>query len=280
MSTHDLSDLDPVLRLRLPRPTTSSRTASAGRPGSSVEPLCRGPEPRPDWVVTSQAAIDTELGILKTGKEADAFLVERAVPDSAPLRRVRGDGGQALPQQRAPQLSPGRGLHRGPQRQAVARPACAQAQEHLGPARRRRRVGHLPSGTRSGAAGSSGSPVPYPVQIDGTEILMEWITDADGETRAAARADAAGADAAGVVLRPAARRPRRAGPARDRARRPLGRTTSSPLATGWSSSTCHRSSTWSATRQAWTSCSVTAERVHVVPGPRARRRRATSCSAS
>ena len=45
-----------------------------------VEPLCRGPEPRPDWVVTAQGAIDTELGILKTGKEADVFLLERAVP--------------------------------------------------------------------------------------------------------------------------------------------------------------------------------------------------------
>ena len=43
-----------------------------------MEALCRGPEPRPDWVVTSrQGAIDTELGILKTGKEADVFLVER-----------------------------------------------------------------------------------------------------------------------------------------------------------------------------------------------------------
>ena len=40
----------------------------------------RGPEPRPDWVVTASAAVDTELGILKTGKEADVFLIERAVP--------------------------------------------------------------------------------------------------------------------------------------------------------------------------------------------------------
>ena len=46
----------------------------------SVEPLSRGPEPRPDWIVTSQGAIDTDLGILKTGKEADVFLVERADP--------------------------------------------------------------------------------------------------------------------------------------------------------------------------------------------------------
>ena len=42
--------------------------------------LRRGPEPRPAWVVTSQAAVDTELGILKTGKEADVFLLERADP--------------------------------------------------------------------------------------------------------------------------------------------------------------------------------------------------------
>ena len=38
-----------------------------------VERGSRGPEPRPSWVVTEQAAIDTELGILKTGKEADVF---------------------------------------------------------------------------------------------------------------------------------------------------------------------------------------------------------------
>src|SRR3569833_4467187 len=44
-----------------------------------VERGCRGPEPRPSWVVTDQAAIDTELGVLKTGKEAAVFLLERAV---------------------------------------------------------------------------------------------------------------------------------------------------------------------------------------------------------
>ncbi|HZX04511.1 MAG TPA: serine/threonine protein kinase, partial [Kribbella sp.] len=44
-----------------------------------VERGSRGPEPRPEWVVTEQAAIDTELGVLKTGKEADVFLLERAV---------------------------------------------------------------------------------------------------------------------------------------------------------------------------------------------------------
>ena len=76
----------------------------------SVEPLCRGPEPRPDWVVTSQGAIDTELGVLKTGKEAEVFLVERADPNE-PAPGLR-DGGQAVPGPRAPVLPPQRGVHR------------------------------------------------------------------------------------------------------------------------------------------------------------------------
>jgi hypothetical protein len=55
-----------------------------------VEPLCRGPEPVPDWLVVDRAAIDTDQnaptkslrgrGVLKTGKEADAVLLRRALP--------------------------------------------------------------------------------------------------------------------------------------------------------------------------------------------------------
>src|SRR6516162_3722399 len=40
----------------------------------------RGPRPYPGWLVTELAATDTELGILKTGKEADVFLLRRGVP--------------------------------------------------------------------------------------------------------------------------------------------------------------------------------------------------------
>ena len=43
-------------------------------------PTERGPRPHPRWLVTDLAAIDTELGIVKTGKEADVFLIRRAVP--------------------------------------------------------------------------------------------------------------------------------------------------------------------------------------------------------
>ena len=41
-------------------------------------PTERGPRPHPRWLVTDLAAIDTELGIVKTGKEADVFLLRRA----------------------------------------------------------------------------------------------------------------------------------------------------------------------------------------------------------
>ena len=33
-------------------------------------------------MITADAAIDTDLGILKTGKEADVFLLERATDEA------------------------------------------------------------------------------------------------------------------------------------------------------------------------------------------------------
>ncbi|CAN5583085.1 hypothetical protein BH24ACT11_BH24ACT11_01030 [soil metagenome] len=38
---------------------------------NTVERGARGPHPRPQWVVTDDSAVDTELGVLNTGKEAD-----------------------------------------------------------------------------------------------------------------------------------------------------------------------------------------------------------------
>ena len=54
-----------------------------------------GPEPHPLWLVTEEGATDTRLGVVKTGKEADVHLLERAVPgtDRACLlaeKRYRG----------------------------------------------------------------------------------------------------------------------------------------------------------------------------------------------
>src|SRR5689334_18737965 len=43
-------------------------------------PTEKGPKPYPGWLVTELAAVDTEHGVLKTGKEADVHLISRGVP--------------------------------------------------------------------------------------------------------------------------------------------------------------------------------------------------------
>ena len=147
----------------------------------SVEPLSRGPEPRPDWVVTSQAAVDTDLGILKTGKEADAFLLERAVPGADALgasvvmvaKRYRGTDHRNF--HRAASYTEGRSMKRSRDERALKRKSTwgkvvAASEWAISEWDALKRCWEL------------GLPVPYPVQIDGTEILMEWITGPDGET--------------------------------------------------------------------------------------------------
>jgi RIO kinase 1 len=146
---------------------------------SSVEPLCRGPEPRPDWLVTSQGAVDTDLGVLKTGKEADVNLLERADP-----------------------LEPERGVvmaakrYRGQEHRSFQRSAVYTEGRRIRNSRDTRALAKKTAHGRAIAAGqwawaeweslvrlwSYGVPVPYPVQIDGTELLMEWITTPEGET--------------------------------------------------------------------------------------------------
>jgi len=141
-----------------------------------VEPLCRGPEPRPDWVITDRAAVDTELGILKTGKEADVFLVERAV-DGGPsvvmaAKRYRSADHRNF-HRNAAYTDGRRGRDSREARAAARGTAFGRA---------------VAAGQWADAEWSSlkqcwqlGLPVPYPVQIDGTEILMEWVST-DGET--------------------------------------------------------------------------------------------------
>jgi RIO kinase 1 len=138
----------------------------------SVEPLSRGPEPRPSWVVTSQGAVDTELGILKTGKEADVHLLERADPHDP-------DGGVVMAAKR----------YRSPEHRDFHRAASYTEGRSMQRSRDERALKRKSTFGRLVAAGEwavsewsalvrlwgLGLPVPYPVQIDGTEILMEWI---------------------------------------------------------------------------------------------------------
>ncbi|WP_107767585.1 serine protein kinase RIO [Nocardioides terrigena] len=147
-------------------------------PWDDLEALMKGPEPRPDWVVTSSGAIDTELGILKTGKEADVFLVERVDPhrpDEAVVmaaKRYRDTDHRTF--HRAAAYTEGRSMKRSRDNRALKRKSSwgrivAAGEWAVSEWGALRRLWEL------------GVPVPYPVQIDETEIMMEWITH-DGET--------------------------------------------------------------------------------------------------
>ncbi|WP_235737682.1 serine protein kinase RIO [Nocardioides alcanivorans] len=140
-----------------------------------VEPLCRGPEPRPDWVVTEQAAVDTELGILKTGKEAEVHLLERAVPEgrSVVMAAKRYKGREHSSFHRNSAYTEGWSTRRSRDRRAI------KARSSFG-----RELASTQWANAEWQAlcrfWSAGVPVPYPVQIDGTEILMEFV-HVDGE---------------------------------------------------------------------------------------------------
>ncbi len=127
-------------------------------------------------MITDRAAVDTELGILKTGKEADVFLVERAV-DGGPsvvmaAKRYRSADHRNF-HRNAAYTDGRRGRDSREARAAARGTAFGRA---------------VAAGQWADAEWSSlkqcwqlGLPVPYPVQIDGTEILMEWVST-DGET--------------------------------------------------------------------------------------------------
>lgn len=140
-----------------------------------VEPLCRGPEPRPEWVITARGAIDTELGILKSGKEAEVHLVERSLINGPSVvmaaKRYRSTEHRNF--HRAASYTEGRSVKRSRDQRALKRKSTwgqvvAAGEWAVAEWDALRRLWLW------------GLPVPYPVQIDGTEILMELITDDDG----------------------------------------------------------------------------------------------------
>ena len=175
-------DLDPAFVFDFRAYDEPDDSAQRWSTWHDVEPLCRGPEPRPDWVVTSRAAVDTELGVLKTGKEADVFLLERAVPDDGPAvvmaaKRYRGEEHRSF--HRSAAYTEGRRTRNTRDARALAKKtahgrAVAAGQWAMAEWESLKRLWSL------------GLPVPYPVQIDGTELLMEWIThDGDSAPRLA-----------------------------------------------------------------------------------------------
>jgi RIO kinase 1 len=134
-----------------------------------------GPDPVPDWVVTDHNALDADLGVLKTGKEADVHLVRRALPaaDECLLAAKR---------------------YRSSEHRMFHRDAGYQEGRRTRKSRDSRALAKRTSYGRDLAAGkwataefealsrfwALGVPVPYPVQLLGTELMLEFIGDPDG----------------------------------------------------------------------------------------------------
>jgi RIO kinase 1 len=146
----------------------------------STVPSQRGPRPFPDWVVVEAGAFDTELGIVKSGKEADVFLIERAVPGSAHssiLAAKRYRSSETSDFHRSSQYREGRGMRRSRDTRAVAR-GSAYGRSVAAGAWANAEFEALCTMYERGIA------VPYPVQVFGTELLMQFVGD---ETTAAPR---------------------------------------------------------------------------------------------
>jgi len=140
-------------------------------------PTEKGPEPRPDWVVTELAAVDSELGIVKTGKEADVFLLERAVPGTGRrtlMAAKRYRDGQHRMFHRDSGYLEGRSHKESRVSRAMAKRSSFGKEAIAG----QWAGAEFAALSRLWAAGMA---VPYPVQILGTEILMEFIGDESGK---------------------------------------------------------------------------------------------------
>jgi RIO kinase 1 len=140
-----------------------------------------GPQPYPGWVLTDHNALDAERGILKTGKEADVHLVERWLPGS--------DAGSLLAAKR----------YRSAQHRQFHRDAGYLEGRRVRRSREMRAMAHRTEFGRDLIAGqwaraefialsrlwaigfaADRQVVPYPVQLSGTELLMEFIGSPDG----------------------------------------------------------------------------------------------------
>jgi RIO kinase 1 len=136
----------------------------------------RGPQPYPDWLVTELAAVDVERGVLKTGKEADVHLLWRGVPGE--------DRGCLLAAKR----------YRDAEHRMFHRAATYQEGRRVRRSREMRAMRNRTDFGRQLLAGQwtraefealrtlwlLGAAVPYPVQILGTELLLEFLGDPDG----------------------------------------------------------------------------------------------------
>lgn len=135
-----------------------------------------GPHPRPDWLITDLAAVDSELGVLKTGKEADVHLINRWIPDTdqecvLAAKRYRSNEHRMF--HRDAGYLEGRRVRESRQMRAMAN-RTAFGRNLLA---EQWSVAEFAALCR---LWSMGAPVPYPAQRNGTELLMEFLDDGSG----------------------------------------------------------------------------------------------------
>ena len=175
----DDDDSNFLTRGRLePRLAEEPDLPEVGDNWSSWDGALHGPDPRPDWVRTEHAAVDDELGMLKTGKEADVFLVRRHIPDTDRVsmlaaKRYR-DGDHRLFHRDAGYLE-GRRVRRSRENRAMTNRSSFGKEMIAG----QWAAAEFDALSRLWQIGQASGlvRVPYPVQLIGTELMLEFIGD-------------------------------------------------------------------------------------------------------
>ena len=144
-------------------------------PYSTWDVARHGPGPFPGWLVTDHNALDTDLGVLKTGKEADVHLVRRAVPAGPECllaaKRYRSHEHRLF--HRDAGYQEGRRTRKSRDARAMAK-RTAYGRDL---AAAKWAVAEFDA---LGCLWQLGAPVPYPVQLHGSELMLEFIGDPDG----------------------------------------------------------------------------------------------------
>jgi RIO kinase 1 len=125
-------------------------------------------------VSTSHAAIDSDLGVFKTGKEADVSLIRRTYGDHSVLLAAKQyrDAQHRMFHRDAGYLE-GRRMRRSRENRAIATRTGFGRELIAG----QWAAAEFAVLSRLWVAGAA---VPYPVQLFGTELLMEFIGDTEG----------------------------------------------------------------------------------------------------
>jgi len=150
-------------------------TAQFFDPGASTYPAAvHGPEPVPDWVITSGDARDEDLGDLKSGKEADVSIVERTLGDERNLlavKRYRDTDHRSFRNDASYRM--GKQPKDGRTARAIKKKTNFGSDARAG-------VWAQAEFETISRLWEAGLPVPYPVQHSGTELMLEYLGDDDG----------------------------------------------------------------------------------------------------